>query len=329
MDLIPGLVPGLRWPLLGLLATAVVIGLLVWWSRRPVAEAHDDQVLVARSDRWRTLPRFRALRRRRLWRTGVQTTALLVLVGGCLLLLARPADVRADDTRPNRDVILCLDASKSMDPYNLGILQAVRRLVGELPGDRVGLTLFNGATVVKFPLTDDRAYVDAELARAEDAFAKGSDFYTRATLDIRASQLGDALVGCARGFDLLDQDRGRVILVASDNQPIGPPVHTLAEAADAALERDVVVHGLAVPALAERPRAELELRTALERTGGSLAALDDEDSVPEVVTRIDRLERRRIEEPPREVLEEAPGTGAALAGAGLLGLLALGLGRRP
>lgn len=323
------LIPHLRWPLLGLLAATVVLGLLVWWARRPAARVGAGELLVAGWERWRRLPRFRALRRAQLWRTGVRTTALLVVAGGCLLLLARPAEVRSDETQPNRDVILCLDASDSMAPYNVGIVRTVRRLVGELPGDRVGLTIFNGVSVVKFPLTDDRVYVDEQLAIAEEAFASGNQRYTVATLEIRASQVGDALVGCARGFDLLDQARGRVILVATDNQPIGPPVHTLGEAAEAAAERDVVVHGLAVAALAERPRQEQELRRALERTGGTLAALDGEDSVAGVVARIDRLERRRIEEPPREVLEEAPAVGAAVTGLGLALLVALGLGRRP
>ncbi|WP_121252329.1 vWA domain-containing protein [Nocardioides ferulae] len=316
---------------LAVLCGALVVGALVWWSRRPEPEPLPGEVLVAHTSRLRELPRFRVLVRRRLLRTALQTLALLFAVAGCLLLVARPTVLRTVEQQPpNRDIVLCLDASGSMSRYNAEVVRALQSVVESLPGDRVGLTLFNGATVVKFPLTDDRDFVAEQLAEAERAFADNELRYVTATDTVRSSQLGDGLAACVTGFDRLDEDRGRVILVASDNRPFGRPVHTVAEAATQAVDRDVVVHGLGVPALRRDPAAERELRRAVERTGGTLSFLDSESAVAGVVARVDRLERRRLAEPPREVMLDEPGGALALAAAGLLAfVLVSAVGRRP
>lgn len=330
------LTPYLRWPLAGLMTVAVGVGLLVWWARK--AQPADGEPLVARTDRLRRLDRFRVLVRRRAWRTGLESAALLVVLAGCALLVARPAEIRSEVTRPSRDLVLCLDASTSMHPYDAEVMRAVRRVVGGLRGDRIGLTIFNGATVTKFPLTDDRAFVDQALAEAQEAFTTGDQRYSRATLDIRASQVGDALVGCVRGFDRLAEDRARAVLVATDNQPIGPPAFTVGDAADEAVARDVVLHALVAEADdggadgadAGDDRADARFAAAVERTGGTFSPLGDDAGVTSVVERIDALESRRLQEPPRAVVRDEPRVAVSLAAAGLLALLVLVLseGRR-
>ena len=70
----------------------------------------------------------------------------------------------------NRDIILCLDGSGSMDRYNAEVVRQFREIVSGLRGERVGMTIFSGASITAFPLTDDYEFLTAELDRAEKAF---------------------------------------------------------------------------------------------------------------------------------------------------------------
>jgi hypothetical protein len=319
--LLPGQPTHLRWPWVALLLAAVLVGLVLWWLVRD--RRAPEALLVSHTARLRRLPRYRRLlRRRRAWVAlrflGASAAAL-----GCLVLVARPGDVRTEVDRASRDVLVCLDVSGSMQQINAGMVTAVRRVVSSLPGDRVGLTVFDGQAVVKFPLTDDREFVDEALAEAQRAFEEDDeDYYLAADAWDRSSQLGDGLHACVHGFDRLTERRGRVVLVASDNLPFGPPVHPLAEVAEQARDRDVVVHAIGTPWLTRSPEAARELRRTAEATGGSLVLLSDGRAVGGVVERIDELERRRLESPPREVFDDRPQAGVLLvsAGAALLGV---------
>jgi len=310
----------LRWPWLSVLAASPLVGLAVWWLRRDARAA--SALHVSHVSRLLQLPRYRTLVRRRLWASAVRGLAALLAVAGCLLIVARPSTVVSTVSQPSRDLIMCLDVSMSMDPINEAVVRAVRQVVESLPGDRVGLTVFNGQSVAKFPLTEDRAFVADALDEAQRAFERREGFYYVSTFGPRSSQLGDGLHSCVRGFDRLEERRGRVVLVVSDNEPFGPPVHELDDVGRQARDRDVVVHALGPPWMQSRPEAVAEFKTAAEATGGSFALLDDEAAVADVVERIDAIERKALDEPPREVLVDRPHAGVLVAtvGASVLGL---------
>jgi Ca-activated chloride channel family protein len=244
---------------------------------------------------------------------------------GCLVLVARPAEVRTvADAGPSRDVLVCVDVSGSMRPLDAAVVRAVRRVVSSFPGDRVGLTVFDSRPVVKFPLTDDRTFVETALDEAETAFADDVEsYYGAAGTGLRNSQMGDGLQSCVHGFDRLEERRGRVVLVVGDNDPSGAPVYRLADAARQARDRDITVFALGAPWLERRPAAATELRRTAEATGGSLVLLDERTGVQRVVEGIDRVERARLATPPHVTFRDRPEAGGILvtAGAALLGLL--------
>ena len=320
-ELVPGSPTYLRWPWLALFLAGLLVGGVLWWLRRDREASRP--LLVSHTSRLTRLPRYRALVRRRRGWVALRTIGASLAALGCLVLVARPADVRTIVERPSRDVLVCLDASGSMRPIDAAIVRAVRRVVSSLPGDRVGLTIFNGQAVVKFPLTDDRLFVGDALDDAERAFEEDEPrYYAAAESFQRSSQLSDGLHACVHGFDRLEERRGRVVLVAGDNRPFGAPVHSLEDVARQAQDRDVVIYALGAPWLVRTSEAAEEVRRTTELTGGSLVLLDDRAAVPRVVDGIDRLEQRRLATPPRRTVEDRPeaGVGLLLAGLALLGL---------
>ncbi len=325
----------LRWPWLAVALAVAVVVLLVWWSRPSRASSAPDALQMASVARLRRLPRYRRLRRRALLLGAWVTTGALLTLTGAVLLAARPQDVRTERTERARDLMLCLDASASMDPYNERVVQQVRRVLADLDGGRVGVTVFSSTAVTLVPLTADLDYVGRVLEQAERSFANGSYLFIAGTEladDDRASLLGDGIVSCAERFDRLDEDRARSMVVTSDNDPVGQPVYTVGRAAAFAAARDVVVHAIASPAT-EPGAAAGDFESAVVATSGLFATLDDDGSAGELVARIQAQEARREQVPPRRVVTEAPRTGTAItaAGVGVLGLgwLAQALTVRP
>ncbi|MBS43915.1 MAG: hypothetical protein CMH83_12290 [Nocardioides sp.] len=331
---------GLRWPWVLPAAVVLVVVLLAWWSRRGRDRGRSgDPVLLAHLDRLRRLPRYAGLVRRRVLVGAWVTAAALVTLAGVALVVARPTQVEVlpPDER-SRDVMLCLDASTSMDDDNAAVVGAVRDVLDGLDGDRVGLTLWSGAAVTVVPLTGDLDYVREQLDRAQQAFEGGDErYFAGVQLSGGSSLIGDGVVSCARRFDLPTEERSRVVLLSSDNEPRGKSVYDLTAAAAFATERDVVVHAIGAPELGEGSAEERDrlgtLSTAVEATGGVVAVAGQDGSVDQIVARIDALEQQRVEEDPEPVRRDDPVPGALLAAAGVV-LLGVGWGaqdvvRRP
>jgi Ca-activated chloride channel family protein len=330
----------LKWPWLAALLMGVVLALLFLWLRRP-SRPHDS-LLVAHSNRLRQLPRYRWLARRQMVITALRTAGALVLIAGAILLASRPIRVEvAEPDRSARDIQLCLDVSPSMYDWNLQIVEEFRELVKQLSGERIGLTIFNASSVTVFPLTDDYEFMADRLNEAEDAFRTREYQYFVGTLPLRrigdqlvpdpssASQIGDGLASCLQRFDPTAEARGRAVVLASDNDPLGRPLFSLEEAVGQALRDNVVVYGIGPPDLAEKPERASGFDAAATATGGTLALLQEETNVDDVVAGIQRLERSRLEQAPRATELDDPEVAFAIACAGFALLIGATLvGRR-
>jgi Ca-activated chloride channel homolog len=324
-------VTDLKWPEVAVLLALLVVGLLLFWLRRPRDPA--GALLVAHTDRLRRLPRYRALARRELLVAGIRTIGAMLVVAGAVLLVARPVRAVVEEPdRSARDIELCLDVSASMDPWNEQVVQRFRAIVDELDGERIGLTIFSGAAVTIVPITDDYEFVTDALDEAAAAFADSDyDFFVGAEAPgKRASQIGDGLVSCTQRFDRTSDHRGRAVVLASDNDPQGRQVFSLAEASAYAARRQVVAYAIAPQSVAREPDRAAALQDAAASTGGLLTVLEDPSGVSDVVARIERLERARLDTTPTSMQVDHPQAPFWLACAGLLVLVAGSLvgGRR-
>jgi len=321
---------GFRWLWLVVLLSVLVLVLLVVWTRSRRRRTPSHAAYVAHTARLRSLPRYRALVRRQVALGACLSLAALVACAGAIVLAGRVQERQTlEQSDRTRDIMLCLDASGSMVDVDAEVLREFSKIVEGLEGERVGLTIWSGAAITVFPLTDDYEFVQEQLAEAESAFGEGgvySDAYavfTAGTVidwDVQ-SQLGDGLASCVQRFDRKEEERSRAVVLASDNEPIGRGIFTLPEAAQLAAEEGVVVHGIAAPMTADRPKARREFEAAVTTTGGTFSQLGEDGSTATVVEAIGELEAKEIDRPPLVQVLDRPRLGTVVAGIGVGGLV--------
>ncbi|HEX6201444.1 MAG TPA: VWA domain-containing protein [Thermoanaerobaculia bacterium] len=217
--------------LLALALVAPLAALVAWrlWRRRLDADA-----AWASRGLWDRL--LAGYRPRRL---AASVALLAVAVLAVALALAEPrwGAVEREIERRGVDVVFVLDSSLSMNardvmPSRLFAAETlVRRLVREMPGNRVALVQAEGEGVVMTPLTLDGAVIDLLL----DAIAPG-------TLPVPGTRLAGPLRQALGLFDPAGRGH-RVVVLLTDGEDHGGG---LGPALDELRRQGVVVHAIGV-----------------------------------------------------------------------------------
>lgn len=286
-------------------------------------------------------------------RTKTRSTAvvgsLLLIVLSVSLAVSAGLPVERKVEHPDlgsRDIVVCLDASGSMLPYDGEILRNFARMTESFEGERISLHLWSAQTVIRFPLTDDY-----ELA--QDVMHEGATIIDRGYFgpegdyvlvsheladylegieapdgEMISSLVGDGLATCVLGFDHLDTDRSRTVILATDNEVMGPQIYTTAQAIEFADDHDVDVIAL-YPGEGGVIKAEGEqLKSLVEATGGDFYNAQDPASIDSVIRTIEAQQLVGLEDG-GVVREVGHPRGALLWAAwSLLGLLLLAGVRR-
>ncbi len=212
---------------------------------------------------------------------------IMIAIAMCFVMLSRPAkiDTITEEIR-NRDIFLCMDISDSVDDLNLDMCDELKKVVQELDGERFGISIFNGQSVLLVPLTTDYDYVLNSLDSLKEAFKdsikrneEGFDYFNQnidwstyyykyeGTLAEEGSSfIGDGLASALYSFPDLEtnKDRSRMIIFTTDNELNGEPYVTVEEAAALCKKNDVKVFAIAP----ENVTDENTFRTAMESTSG-------------------------------------------------------------
>lgn len=308
------------WPLLVLAVLGA--GVAGYLMRR--ASAQRDLIYVANSAYLSELPEFR--RRMGLLRAGLwlAVAGLAVLTLASSVLAARPVDrdLRNEELAA-RDIVLCLDVSGSMIEFGSRTAEALTDIVEHFEGERIALSIWNNASRLVFPLTDDYDMVQEELEYAASAldfdptaFVYDPEDYDRLIRYVagtvnyaieEGSLVGDGLANCIFEFDLAEQERSRSVIFLTDNVAMGESAFPLDEVYDLAAEREITIHGLYAAAdefASEATRAEFE-RLTLEHDGLFLEALSP-SSVAPLVDAIEQQQTVELEGNPTIVETDQP-----------------------
>ena len=253
----------------------VVLALAAWWwrsARRAQTDlraAFNTPLLghLLRSVNW---PRRRG--KQVLFATGVLALGLS---------LARPQWGRNEIEleRTGVDLVIALDVSRSMLALDAGgtnrlvaATSAIRRLLDEMGGDRVGLILFAGEAFMAAPLTRDHTAVERAL-----------DAATPDSISEPGSNLGEAIQRAGESFDRLGHGPCALLVVSDGEQLQGEAI----EAAQAAVRAGLRVHtagvGSATGARVPRRRGETAafLRNAV---GREVVSRRDEQRLQRIAT---------------------------------------------
>lgn len=252
------------WPVAGLVVAVlgVLVGLaaVVRLRRGRTTDVHR----VARTAELEAVPEIRRALRRALVLRVATAAVVLVGLGSAAVLAARPVEREVHSMRlGTRDIVLCLDVSGSMAPFDSEILASFEQLTEDFAGERIALSIFDSTSRTVFPLTDDYPLVVEELRAGSDALAHDlsdldfSDPEDLARVDAylgfvagtyaipdQASLIGDGLAACALLFDEQESERSRSIILATDNAVWGEPIYTLPEAVELTTGRGVGIYGL-------------------------------------------------------------------------------------
>ena len=299
--------PNLLWLLL--IAPVVALLAAVVWRRR----LESDAAWASRGLWDRLLPSYAPRR------IALSVAFLTLAVAGAGLALARPRWGSGEQTveRKGVDIVFLVDSSLSMavrdvQPSRLFVAKTlIRRMVRELPGNRVGLVQTEGTGVVLAPLTLDGGVLDLLL----DTVEPGS-------LPTPGTELAPGLETALRLFGEGDE-KHRVLVVVSDGEDHGGGVE---DRIARLKESGIVVHSLGVGTL-EGGRIQIpgtpefkrdaegnmvtsklheEVLEGLARgTGGGYLRVTSAATDPAPILRdIDRMEKRTMESQTLSTLEE-------------------------
>lgn len=309
---------------LALLAPLVALAAAALWRRRLRAA----EAWVARGLWPRLLQSYSA------GRLALSVALLATAVLGAGLALAQPrwGESRERVKREGVDVVVILDASLSMGavdvrPSRLAVAETlIRRLVQEMPGNRVALVAVAGDGIVMAPLTLDAGVIDLLL----DAVEPGS-------LPSQGTRLADALERVPELFPP-GTERHRAAVLVSDGEDHGGG---MADAVARLAAAGVVVHALGVgtpegapvpvPDRADEVRRRRDGSVVISRlheevldelaraTGGVyLRAIDPARNLRPLVTALDEMDTRAHETAEVDARAERFQWPLALAAAALL-----------
>ena len=115
-----------------------------------------------------------------------------------------------------------------------------------------------------------------------------------------SSLIGDGLATTVYDFPDLEEERTRIVLFSTDNQPEGDPIVTLDQAATLCKEKNVVVYGIGTSEMFDEDKAEM--KAAMIKTGGKFYLQEESGTVPDIVKNIEK-EGKNLVKGEKEVRE--------------------------
>lgn len=243
--------------------------------------------------------------------------AFILSIAVCFFMLARPYKTQSHSEKLyNRDILLCIDISTSVDALNMNLVDELKDTVSQLDGERFGIVIFNTSPVTVIPLTNDYEYIVEQLdlikesLKSRISYNDGYDYddiveylymdqyISSGTLvgnaERGSSLIGDGLASAAYEFSDENNERTKIIIFTSDNDLQGTPLFTLEEAAKVCKENDITVFGVGTKEMYEENMEEM--KSAVESTGGKFFLEESSGTFDQIVTEIEKLSKSLLSE---------------------------------
>ncbi len=238
----------------------------------------------------------------------------------------------------NRDIILCMDVSTSVDDLNKELVESYKEVVKSLNGERFGISIFNTSSYTLVPLTEDYDYVLGELdtiskaltARNSYDYSYDVDNYlylnryllygTIVGNETRGSSIiGDGLAACVFSFPNLEEDRSRIIIFSTDNDLQGKEYISLVDAGKLSKSKNITVYTIAPSITTSRFGKDLE--TVANTTGGKYFVQGRGETIENIVNGIESQEKTLLKGNSKTVVIDYPEVPYILLLLGFVGLI--------
>lgn len=307
----------IKYPIIVLVVLILIIVILFWKRRKKKKTKIDQKVrLIANASLVKNTKEYKSLARKYYVCVYSMLGALSLCILFVAILSARLVTVKKiDDKKYNRDIILCMDVSGSMDELNYEIIDTYKDIVGKMNGERFGISIFNTSSYLLTPLTDDYEYVGETLANLQHAYetigdnfsslgglgSSGLDDYlwslsyltAGTTVGEGSSKTGEGLASCLYDFADLESDRSRIIILSSDNEVFGGQLVDVVGAAELANNKKVKVYVLAPGTTHNENLTELQKAASL--AGGKIYIHGNANNTSEVIAEIENTEKTLLE----------------------------------
>ena len=237
---------------------------------------------------------------------GLLIVSLTVSIMSAFILLARPYYIKKiKKEQYNRDIMIVLDISSSVNDLNKKLVKELQDTVRSLSGERIGIVVFNTNPILLSPLTDDYEYtieqlnnIDKAIRTSEGSYLSKKDltewlywdkYLYSGTLvgngERGSSLIGDGLLGGLFSFPEGD-DRTKVIIFATDNDPNGDGYVNLQEACDYCRKSKVTVYGIGTKLMYTSDKEEM--MKAVQSTGGKFYLEENASTFHNIVEDIEK-----------------------------------------
>lgn len=197
----------------------------------------------------------------------ILTILYFIIIISSIVLSARPVKIESVNNKmKTRDIFLCLDVSTSVSELDYQLVSEFKKTLSDVDGERIGIVIFNCTPYLLCPLTEDYDYVDSLLDKLTKGFKALNEYvntfsFASSNQDIldfeyilagttedqsRGSSLvGDALAATAFDFPKQEEDRTRIIILATDNAVEGQELVKLKDAAKICMDKNITIFGIA------------------------------------------------------------------------------------
>lgn len=205
------------------------------------------------------------MRRYKIYKIILNTCCILGIII-CAILTARPNyAMRFEKDVFNRDIIMCMDVSQSVDSLNAKLITKLKDTVNGLYNDRFGITIFDAVPINIIPLTTDYNYVTSYLEKFEKAYITNgkqnyftSFLYAGTQADGRGTSLiGDGVAYCVNNFTK-ENTRTKVLILSTDNNTLGKPLVSLKDAANYAKNNNVKIYAIGTSNITDSNKKTLQ-----------------------------------------------------------------------